>query len=50
MLGRATFAIVPSIAWITVASMIDSVIMRRSTGSLGPRLSPTASIVLIPIA
>ncbi len=50
MCGSATFAIVPSIAWITVASMIDSVIMRRSTAPKDSELSPTAWIELILIA
>ena len=35
MCGSATLAMVPSIAWMTVASMIDTVIMRRWAGVSG---------------
>src|SRR6185312_5017072 len=49
MCGRATLAIVPSIAWITVASMIDTVIMRRSRAGLDSLLAATAPAEFIPL-
>src|SRR6185437_5763946 len=49
MCGSATLAIVPSIAWITVASMIDTVIMRRSTAGLDSLLAATAPAEFIPL-
>jgi hypothetical protein len=48
MWGRATLAIVPSIAWMIVASMIDSVIMPRcgtGTESDGPVFTLLSALI-----